>query len=231
MAADPQLVLPGAAPRPAARRDGEASRERLLLAALSLFAQHGYSKASTRDIAVAAGTNVAAIAYYFGDKAGLYRAVFEGPMPMACRVPEVDEARGMPDVLRGLYEGYMAPLKQGELARLCLKLQMRELIDPTGLWPSSLVESVKPVHEWLVATLARALGLARPDDDVRRLAICIAALGVHQHVACDVIGAIAPRLTKDDAALDAWVERLSMYALAMIDAERKRRTREARGRR
>jgi AcrR family transcriptional regulator len=237
MAVDPQLVLPPAerppdghppAPRAAARRDGEASRERLLLAALSLFAQHGYARASTRDIAVAAGTNVAAIAYYFGDKAGLYRAVFEGPMPMSCRMPdEAAGAAGLPDMLRDLYAGYMEPLKQGDLARQCLKLQMRELIDPTGIWPSSLVDSVKPVHEWLVATLSRHLGLAGPDDDVRRLAICIAALGVHQHVACDVIGAIAPQLTRDDAAFDAWVDRLVLYGTAMVDAERMRRARAA----
>lgn len=228
MAADPALVLP---PRAAARRDGEASRERLLLAALALFSQHGYARASTRDIAIAAGTNVAAIAYYFGDKAGLYRAVFDGPVPMVWRVPEAAAAGApLPALLHGLYAGYMEPLKQGEIARQVVKLHMRELLEPTGLWPQSIADSVKPMHDWLAATLAAHLGLAKPDDDVRRLAVCIAALGVHQHVACDVIGALAPRLVKDDAALDAWVERLSMYALAMVEAERKRRARAAKER-
>src|SRR3990167_11545620 len=64
----------------AARSDGEHSRGRLLHAGLRLFAQHGFSKTSTREIAEAAGTNVAAISYYFGDKAGLYRAVFLEPI-------------------------------------------------------------------------------------------------------------------------------------------------------
>ena len=60
----------------APRSDGEQSRERLLHAALALFAQQGFAKTSTREIAEAAGTNLAAIKYFCGDKAGLYRAVF-----------------------------------------------------------------------------------------------------------------------------------------------------------
>src|SRR4051812_40962476 len=58
------------------RSDGEQSRERLLQAAMRLFAAQGFSKTSTREIAQAAGANIAAISYYFGDKAGLYQACF-----------------------------------------------------------------------------------------------------------------------------------------------------------
>ena len=62
------------------RSDGEQSRERLLQAALALFAEQGYAKTSTREIAEAAGANLAAISYYFGDKSGLYHVVFTEPM-------------------------------------------------------------------------------------------------------------------------------------------------------
>ena len=82
----------------------------------------------------------------------------------------------------------------------------------------------KACHEALVGALSRHLDLDRPDDDVRRLAICIAALGVHQHVACDIIDAIAPQLSADAGALDTWIDRLVLFACAMVEAERKRRT-------
>src|SRR5215216_4026858 len=58
------------------RSDGAHARAHLLLVALRLFSEKGFAKTSIRDIAHAAGANVAAISYYFGDKAGLYRAVF-----------------------------------------------------------------------------------------------------------------------------------------------------------
>ena len=54
----------------AMRSDGVEARNRLLDAALALFAEKGFAKTSTREIAQAAQTNIASISYYFGDKAG-----------------------------------------------------------------------------------------------------------------------------------------------------------------
>jgi AcrR family transcriptional regulator len=62
--------------RPGAGR-GEDSRQRIIEAALDVFGRHGFEGASTRMLAQAAGVNLAAIAYYFGGKEGLYRAVAE----------------------------------------------------------------------------------------------------------------------------------------------------------
>ena len=208
-----------------ARSDGEQSRERLLHSALGLFAQHGFAKTSTRQIAEAAGTNLAAISYYFGDKAGLYRAAFfelQGK-------PEDDIARfsnpalSLREALRGVYVGFLEPLKQGELTRCCMTLHMREMLEPTGLWEEEIKQGIKPMHEALVAVLCRHLGLKRADDDVRRLAICVAALGVHLHVGRDVTDALAPRLNAGAKALDQWADRLVMYAEAMVSAETQRR--------
>ncbi|UUZ52824.1 TetR family transcriptional regulator [Massilia sp. H-1] len=58
------------------RSDGVQSRERLLLTTMRLFAEQGFARTSTREIALAASTNIASISYYFGDKVGLYRAAF-----------------------------------------------------------------------------------------------------------------------------------------------------------
>ncbi|HET7863864.1 MAG TPA: TetR family transcriptional regulator, partial [Burkholderiaceae bacterium] len=73
--------------RRGSRRDGEASRERILHAAIRLFALQGFKNTSTRDIAKAAKVNVAALNYYFGDKAGLYRATFSSFSPQLNPTP------------------------------------------------------------------------------------------------------------------------------------------------
>ncbi len=49
------------------------TRKKLLRTAARLFAQKGFSGTSVRDIVTAAGVNVSAIHYYFGDKRNLYR--------------------------------------------------------------------------------------------------------------------------------------------------------------
>ncbi|MCB9780573.1 MAG: TetR/AcrR family transcriptional regulator [Alphaproteobacteria bacterium] len=51
--------------------------ERILDAALPLFASLGFAGASTRRLAAAAGVNISTLAYHFGDKQGLYDAVVD----------------------------------------------------------------------------------------------------------------------------------------------------------
>jgi AcrR family transcriptional regulator len=208
------------------RSDGEASRERLLQAGLRLFAQQGYSKTSTRELAEAASVNVAAISYYFGDKAGLYRAVSLEPLGSPADDLERyrDPALSLPQALRGFYQGFLEPLKQGDVARLCMKLHFREMLEPTGMWDESLAHGIKPMHDQLVDVLRRDLGLSAVDDDLQRLAVCLAGLGVHMHVGRDVIDQVAPGLTAAPEAFDVWADRLVMFGLAMVDAERRRRS-------
>lgn len=76
------MLQPGLAPqpdrpRPVAQLRGEETRQRILRAALRVFATEGYDGASTRALAQAAGVNLPAIQYYFGSKEGLYRAVVD----------------------------------------------------------------------------------------------------------------------------------------------------------
>ncbi|QNI32412.1 CerR family C-terminal domain-containing protein [Alloacidobacterium dinghuense] len=50
----------------------EDARARLIEAAIELFAKKGYEGTSVRDLATAAGVNVAAVSYHFGSKDELY---------------------------------------------------------------------------------------------------------------------------------------------------------------
>ncbi|ELY2736778.1 transcriptional regulator CecR [Cronobacter dublinensis] len=52
---------------------GEQAKEKLISAAINQFGEYGLH-ATTRDIAAAAGQNIAAIPYYFGSKEDLYMA-------------------------------------------------------------------------------------------------------------------------------------------------------------
>jgi AcrR family transcriptional regulator len=59
-------------------RDATATRERLLRAGEHVFARHGVSGASLRDVNAAAGQrNNSALHYHFGSRDGLLRAIFE----------------------------------------------------------------------------------------------------------------------------------------------------------
>ncbi|HSL22925.1 MAG TPA: TetR/AcrR family transcriptional regulator [Vicinamibacterales bacterium] len=57
---------------------GQTSHERMLRAALELFARHGFTHTSTAQIAHAAGTSESQLIKHFGTKEGLLEAIFEG---------------------------------------------------------------------------------------------------------------------------------------------------------
>src|ERR1700710_3042444 len=65
------------------RRDGpraqkaEATRDALITAARALFAERGYHDVGVRDLTAQAGVTRGALAHHFGDKQGLFVAVFE----------------------------------------------------------------------------------------------------------------------------------------------------------
>jgi AcrR family transcriptional regulator len=202
-----------------ARADPDCPQARLLRVGLQLFAEQGYAKTSIRQIAAAAQVNVAAVSYYFGDKNGLYRAVFYA---------SPDPARGAEglriDSLSELYTRFLEPLRQGDAVRLWVKLYRREMLEPTGLWQQKIEGHMKPMHAAVVALLCARLGLdaAQADDDVHRLAITVVGLAVHLFISCDVIDAVAPQLAAP-GQVDAWHQRLVFDAEALIAAEKQRR--------
>lgn len=68
----------GRRPRHApSRQDGLETRRALLEAAGRVFAEHGYAKATSKEICQRAKANVAAVNYHFGSKDALYGAVLE----------------------------------------------------------------------------------------------------------------------------------------------------------
>lgn len=193
----------------------EAAGRRLLEVALHLFAEQGYAKTSIRQIAQAAGTNVAAVSYYFGHKAGLYRAVY-----FACGVPQASEA---PATLDELFHRLLAPLRSTVQARAWVQLQRREMFEPSGLWREKVDLGVRPMHDALVAMLCARLGIAAPDDAVQALAVLVIAPAVHLIINCELIEILAPQLLAGDTAVDTWCQRLSHHADLLIDDERRGR--------
>jgi AcrR family transcriptional regulator len=223
------MVPPPVRPPAAAGAEPDPARDRLLRAGLRLFSQQGFAGTTTRELAQAAGVNVAAISYYFGDKAGLYRAVFFEPLgEIADGIAAFsDPALSLTSVLRAYYAPFIAPLADGEDGLLCVKLRMREMVEPTGLWDQEVHEGIRPMHQAMVAVLCRHLGLAAPDDDLHRLVVCLSALGVHLHLGRDVIDAVAPQLNQAPDAAARWADCLLHQGLAMVEQERQRRARPA----
>lgn len=206
------------------RTDGAQARERILSAALSLFVAKGYHLTSVRDIAAQASVNSASIRYYFGDKAGLYRAALYEPVQAHLQddsAPFDEAGIAVEEALRRYTQRRTQALGGGAAVMLSVRLRMRESFEPTGLLDDERFKTEQ--EQRLLAVLARALELKTPDTELAALAIAIRALTAHLYLGREHICKTHPALFDAPGALEAWVTRLTSYACAMVAAERARR--------
>ena len=160
------------APRtlPVASRDAASTRERLLMAAERLIAEHGVEAVSVRAVTQAAGVSVSAANYHFGSKDALVReTLWRVLAPMnERRIAALDalEAEGTPDVetlmaafLRPAFEltSRVAPNVYGRFAA-----QLHS--GPPEFEGKTKLELLNPSFQRYVDALARALPDRRRDD-------------------------------------------------------------------
>jgi AcrR family transcriptional regulator len=203
---------------------GGETRQRLLQAAIAVFAEHGYHRASTREICRRAGANNASIHYHFGDKANLYREVFRFALSAAADAvaAPLDELPRREALVR-FYRGLLAPLAGAALPQQLLRLRLREELEPSGVLGDTVAEALRPRHARLTALIVRDLRLRAADAEVERLAFALVGMGVVFHHLNDVVVALAPRLSAGAGWLDATAERLADYATTVLDGEAARR--------
>lgn len=147
------------------------ARLKLLEAAVRIFGEKGPEGASVREIAEAAGQNVAAIAYYFGSKEKLYLAVVEGivrelrerlgeALPEAIQLaqqarPSRSEAARM---VRRLLGGIYQQLLSRDDSVPIVQLVVREQLGPTAGFEILYEQGFRGIHELLCALVGAAMG-------------------------------------------------------------------------
>jgi AcrR family transcriptional regulator len=165
LSARPNAIRPRIAARSAAAAPAR-TREKILNAAESLFAERGFRGTSIRRITTLAGCNLAAVNYHFGGKAGLYREMFRRRLE-AVREQRLGEVRrtldtarprpGLEDLLRAFTTAFLATHRDQNGDHRLMLLFSRELLDP-HLPPGLLRrELVKPMNDGLVAAI-RSIG-------------------------------------------------------------------------
>lgn len=200
------------------------TRERILDAALRVFARKGFGQASTREICRLANVNVAAIHYHFGDKASLYRELFEIPERLT-RLPASldDPATSLQDGLESWYGHVMSFVLEPDVGSHMRLLFLREQVESSGLLEPDRVGIIGLYHEQLVRFLALRLGLAEPDPALHQLAFSLVGMAMVFFVERAAVRVLSPQLLQSRQAVQDTVTRLVRQATAAVEAERQRR--------
>ncbi len=209
------------------------TRERLLCAAIDIFATHGYQGASTREICQSANVGNASIHYHFGDKRTIYRELY-------LRLLDDFEARmrgvgienlGGRDALFAYFMALMRPLAEDTHVANQVYLHLREEFQPSGIVDDLQPRSLLLQFELLGELLQRELGVRKFDASLHRLVLGIHGLALIYIVKGRSIAQALP------GQMDGpnWLERLSTHlsytGWGMVEHERRRRAATARKKR
>lgn len=180
---------------------GTDPRAKLLAAAGPVFARLGFERATVREICSRAGVNVAAVAYYFGDKFGLYREVFRAIRQRCQEAEEADEAAGgLPLPVGDDPEAAFYQQVRLLLSRILARddsgwesqLMMREMNQPTEVFVEMVEESFRPQFDRLVETLAALSPDTMPRAALERLVLGVVGQCVYYRIGAGVVRRLIP---------------------------------------
>ncbi|MDC7784410.1 CerR family C-terminal domain-containing protein [Rhodoplanes sp. TEM] len=192
------------------------TRERLLRAALAVFADHGYAGASVRRICQRARANPAAVKHYFGNKEGLYQEVLHAA---ATAFAGDTDGFGEPDerppeeMLRDLIRHQLRPVLRRNTIGRYLKVFAWEDMAPSRPYKQFLASGRSP---GLTAANAIARKLLPRDASNEEIAIATAWL-MNQAMpfvrSRDAYRAAPFGLRYDQAMVERLADRLTHLAL------------------
>jgi len=154
---------------------GAGTRQRLIQSALDLFGRYGYEGVTTRALAKAAGTNVAAMPYHFGGKRGIYMAVAEHVVEtlgkeMRAVVDEAFEGGEPPRdpktataALKVLLTGWTTIIVRNPELSAYATFLVREQVHPGAAFPMLYERHLLPIHA-AVSRLVALIFNDRPDS-------------------------------------------------------------------
>ncbi|MHC4507423.1 MAG: CerR family C-terminal domain-containing protein [Planctomycetota bacterium] len=156
-------------------------RDRLLDVAEKLFSERGFDGTSVRDLAGAAGCNVASVNYYFGGKEKLYEEVWRRHLLLLrdSRAASIDkvmaESGGNPsleELLHSFAYAFIGPLVDKGGGRRIIRLMAREMIDPHLSSDIFGEEVIKPT----LAMMQEALRKTCPGLDESKVPLVVFSL-------------------------------------------------------
>lgn len=141
------------------------TKERLLIHAEILFAQRGFHAVSVREITTAAGSNLAAVNYYFDSKKNLYLEVFRQRwVPRARRIQESfenvlaeKESPGIEEIFGALAHAFIEGPLDDEERKVHVQLMQREIVNPTVAFELVANEVTAPFFKDLTCRLRPCL--------------------------------------------------------------------------
>lgn len=201
---------------------GDPTKLRLLHAAGRVFAEHGFARATVREICALAGANVAAVNYHFGGKEKLYAAAlaFWKDEALAKYPPTLGLPPGAPaeQRLRAFVRALLLRIFDPGRPTWHGQLVARELIEPTPVFTEHVQQFVRPEFDLLRRIVTELLSEDGATPDAALVGRCAASVVsqclFYNQRSC--LEHLLPEQKYDPASIDQIADHVANFSLAAI---------------
>lgn len=191
-------------------------------AAGEVFAEAGFKAATIREITRRAGVNVAAVNYYFRDKAELYSAVLMHAQRCAIETAWVAGSAGPAEerllhFILGMMRHLLDPLRPAWHSRL----MAREMAAPTRMLHNLINDGFRPKVEQLDGILRDLADGLLSDEEIGCASASIVAQCVFYRQNRPVVLRLYPGLLSAKDPIDRLAEHITMFSLGGIERLKK----------
>jgi AcrR family transcriptional regulator len=208
--------------RATASAKGMRTKAALMEAAGPIFAEHGFRRATVREICRRAGANLAAIHYHFGDKQALYRElVLELGRRGVSRYPPdegVQAGAKAPERLRAFVRSLLLRLRGEGVPTWQARLLAHETIDPSPALDLLVEETIRPLFKRLCGIVGELLGPRADPDRVILAARSVVAQCVFYHTSRPIIARLTPGDSETPERLERVAAHIAEFSLGALSA-------------
>ena len=196
------------------------TRQKLIEAAGPVFAEHGFHKATVRDITVRAGVNVAAINYHFRDKSELYAECLRAAQCTAMEAAGEWEcpSDSSEDRLRHFIDRMVRRLLNPNRPKWHHAIMSREMLEPTGALDQLVERGIRPDCLELEAIVRDLTGGKLSRDRMFLLGFSVVAQCLFFLQNRPIIERLHPEYVTNPPAVEELVNHIYAFSLAAIRA-------------
>jgi len=206
------------------------TRTRILEAAASIFAEHGFAATTIRMICGLARVNLAAVNYHFGSKEGLYgetirfvrrRAYDRYPTTYGLSLDATAEEK-----LLAFIRSFLLRTSCDERNLEFGTLVMREMVEPTSALDMMVDEGIRSLFGQLVDIVRSLMGTTVTEETVLACSRSIISQCIFYLFSRSVINRMSPEHNFDPADMDriaAQILSFSLHAIRGLKAEKEQK--------
>ena len=223
MAQHAVISLPSRSRRRPERRIADDTREKLIQAAGTVFAERGFQGATIREICRGAGANVAAVNYTFGDKMGLYTEVLRHSVraaKTAALSAALDESLTPEETIRLVIRARLMSLCQEERPDWHFRIVMHEFSHPTPAMARVIDEGMRPIYDRMRKAVGKIIGLPADHENTRLCVNSMVGQVLFYTFSRPVLARLQPELKLTPQKLERIADHIAEFSLAYLKKAR-----------